>query len=89
MALLDELQKSLGSAYTIDRELDGGGMSRVFLATETRLNRNVIGKLRAAVNGMTSCSHTISRPLLTMSSGRMLAFVICLPAISHARNANP
>lgn len=45
MALLDELQKSLGSAYTIDRELGGGGMSRVFLATENRLNRKVVVKL--------------------------------------------
>ncbi|HUQ48179.1 MAG TPA: protein kinase [Gemmatimonadaceae bacterium] len=43
--LLEQLQKSLGSAYTIERELGGGGMSRVFLATETRLNRKVVVKV--------------------------------------------
>nr|MDP9179485.1 tetratricopeptide repeat-containing serine/threonine-protein kinase [Gemmatimonadota bacterium] len=43
--LLEELQQSLGSAYTIDRELGGGGMSRVFLATENRLNRKVVVKV--------------------------------------------
>src|SRR5215212_680498 len=43
--LLEELQQSLGSAYTIDRELGGGGMSQVFLATENRLNRKVVVKV--------------------------------------------
>ena len=43
--LLEQLQESLGSAYTIDRELGGGGMSRVFLATENRLNRKVVVKV--------------------------------------------
>jgi serine/threonine protein kinase len=43
--LLEEIQQSLGSAYTIDRELGGGGMSRVFLATENRLNRKVVVKV--------------------------------------------
>lgn len=43
--LLKQLQESLGSAYTIDRELGGGGMSRVFLATENRLNRKVVVKV--------------------------------------------
>ncbi|HEX2721893.1 MAG TPA: serine/threonine-protein kinase, partial [Gemmatimonadaceae bacterium] len=43
--LLKQLQESLGSAYTIERELGGGGMSRVFLATETRLNRKVVVKV--------------------------------------------
>ena len=43
--LLEQLQESLGTAYTIDRELGGGGMSRVFLATENRLNRKVVVKV--------------------------------------------
>ena len=43
--LLEQLQESLGSAYTIDRELGGGGMSRVFLATENRFNRKVVVKV--------------------------------------------
>jgi tetratricopeptide (TPR) repeat protein len=46
MAFLpDELQTALGSAYTLERELGGGGMSRVFLAEETALARKVVIKL--------------------------------------------
>ena len=44
-ALRDDLERSLGAAYTIERELGGGGMSRVFLATETALGREVVVKL--------------------------------------------
>jgi tRNA A-37 threonylcarbamoyl transferase component Bud32/Tfp pilus assembly protein PilF len=43
--LRDELQSSLGSAYTLERELGGGGMSRVFLAEETALGRKVVVKV--------------------------------------------
>ena len=43
--LREQLQESLGSAYTIERELGGGGMSRVFLATENRLHRKVVVKV--------------------------------------------
>jgi hypothetical protein len=34
--LRDQLQAALGSTYTIHRELGGGGMARVFVATEGR-----------------------------------------------------
>jgi serine/threonine protein kinase/TolB-like protein len=44
-ALRDQLQGSLGTAYTIERELGGGGMSRVFVATETTLGRRVVVKV--------------------------------------------
>ncbi|HKW11929.1 MAG TPA: protein kinase [Gemmatimonadaceae bacterium] len=43
-----QLQNSLGSAYTIERELGGGGMSRVFLAQETALGRKVVIKVLPA-----------------------------------------
>jgi eukaryotic-like serine/threonine-protein kinase len=43
--LREQLQRTLGSAYTIERELGGGGMSRVFVATETRLGRRVVVKV--------------------------------------------
>jgi len=39
------LQDALGAGYTIERELGGGGMSRVFVATETRLGRRVVVKV--------------------------------------------
>ncbi len=45
--LLDQLQTSLGSAHTIERELGGGGMSRVFLATETSLGRETLSEIDA------------------------------------------
>src|SRR6476646_5436691 len=43
-----QLQNALGSAYTIQRELGGGGMSRVFLAEETALGRRVVIKVLPA-----------------------------------------
>jgi serine/threonine-protein kinase len=43
--LSDRLQETLGSAFRIERELGGGGMSRVFLAQETRLGRRVVIKV--------------------------------------------
>src|SRR5918994_6452422 len=39
------LQHSLGSAFTVERELTGGGMSRVFIALDTTLNRRVVVKI--------------------------------------------
>ena len=39
------LQSVLGDTYTIDRELGGGGMSRVFLARERALGRAVVIKV--------------------------------------------
>ncbi len=41
------LEHTLGSAYTIERELGGGGMSRVFVAVETALDRKVVIKVLA------------------------------------------
>lgn len=41
----DRLQRALGTAYVIQRELVGGGMSRVFVATETALQRDVVIKV--------------------------------------------
>jgi tetratricopeptide (TPR) repeat protein/TolB-like protein len=43
--LRERLQVSLGGAYTIERELGGGGMSRVFVADETSLGRKVVVKV--------------------------------------------
>jgi len=40
--LREQLQAHLGSAYTIERELGGGEISRVFLAQEVRLERPVV-----------------------------------------------
>lgn len=45
ISLRDQLQAALGEAYIVDRELGGGGMSRVFVATETALGRQVVVKV--------------------------------------------
>src|SRR5262249_33534732 len=43
--LRSQLQATLGGAYTLERELGGGGMSRVFAAEETALGRKVAVKV--------------------------------------------
>jgi serine/threonine-protein kinase len=44
--LRDRLQSTLGTAYTLERELSGGGgMARVFLAEELQLGRKVVVKV--------------------------------------------
>ena len=45
MDLRDRLQAALAPQYSLERELGGGGMSRVFLATETALGRRVVVKV--------------------------------------------
>ena len=42
--LTRRLQASLGEAFTLERELGGGAMSRVFLARERALDRQVVVK---------------------------------------------
>ncbi len=41
----DRLQAALGDAYRVERELTRGGMSQLFLATESSLNRQVVVKV--------------------------------------------
>jgi eukaryotic-like serine/threonine-protein kinase len=43
--LRDQVQTSLGSAYSIERELGGGGMSRTYVAMEQALSRRVVVKV--------------------------------------------
>jgi tetratricopeptide (TPR) repeat protein len=51
MELREKLQTQLGGAYQIERELGGGGMSRVFSATETAFGRKVVIKVLPAELG--------------------------------------
>ena len=46
--LRDDLQRALGAAYRLERELGGGGMSRVFVAEEVALGRRVVVKILPA-----------------------------------------
>ncbi|HEY9228791.1 MAG TPA: protein kinase [Gemmatimonadaceae bacterium] len=43
--LRGDLQTSLGGAYTLERDLGGGGMSRVFVARDEMLGRDVVVKV--------------------------------------------
>ena len=43
--LRDQLQATLTGSHTIERELGGGGMSKVFVAEELRLKRKVVVKV--------------------------------------------
>ena len=43
--LRQELQSTLTGSFTIERELDGAGMSRLFVARELSLGREVVIKV--------------------------------------------
>src|SRR6188768_3847255 len=43
--LRSRIQQSLSGSYTLERELGGGGMSRVFVADEHQLGRKVVVKV--------------------------------------------
>jgi tRNA A-37 threonylcarbamoyl transferase component Bud32/tetratricopeptide (TPR) repeat protein len=43
--LRTQLQSAVGHTYTLERELGGGGMSRVFTATERALDRTIVLKV--------------------------------------------
>lgn len=45
LSLRERLQRQLGGAYVITRELSGGGSAHVLLATEVALERNVVLKV--------------------------------------------
>jgi serine/threonine protein kinase len=45
--LRNDLEAAFAASYAIERELGGGGMSRVFLATERALRRRVVIKVLA------------------------------------------
>lgn len=45
MDLREHLQSTLGDVYSIERELGGGGMSHVFVATDTSLGRRIVVKV--------------------------------------------
>ena len=45
MDLREQLQRTLGESYQLERELGGGGMSRVFVAEDGALGRKVVVKV--------------------------------------------
>jgi len=43
--LLEHLRKSFADSYSVEEELKGGGMSRLFMATDLALNRKIVIKI--------------------------------------------
>ncbi|HET7040384.1 MAG TPA: serine/threonine-protein kinase, partial [Gemmatimonadales bacterium] len=88
--LEDRLQRALGATYRVERELPGGGMSRVFLATEVQLSRMVVVKvlppeMAAAVQAerfarevqvAASLQHPHIVPLLTAGTAEGMAWYV-------------
>ncbi len=82
------LQTALGTAYRVERELGGGGMSQVFVAVEVALDRRVVVKvlppeLAAGVNAerfrremqlAASLQHPLIVPLLTAGRAADLVY---------------
>ncbi|HEX7919123.1 MAG TPA: protein kinase, partial [Gemmatimonadales bacterium] len=81
--LLDRLQAALGTTYRIERELQGGGMSRVFLATEVRLNRSVVVKVLPPDMAMAVQSERFEREIQVAASLQHPHIVSLLTAGSH------
>lgn len=93
--LLVRLQSALGDAYRIEKELGGGGMSRLFLATEASLHRQVVIKLlppefasevsaarfRQEIEVAAHLQHTNILPVLTAGAKDDLLFYV-MPFVS-------
>ena len=47
MSLAEQIRDTLGPSFTVERELGGGGMSRVFVAYDQKLERRVVVKVLA------------------------------------------
>ena len=74
MDLRKQLESTLGAAYAFERELGGGGMSRVFAAEETRLRRRVVVKvlspeLAAGVSAANTLTPSIAYGCASCSDG--------------------
>src|SRR5689334_16886658 len=83
-----QLQSMLGSTYTLERELGGGGMSRVFVATENALGRRVVIKVlppelgaalsadrfRREIQLAASLQHPLIVPLISAGSDQALLY---------------
>jgi serine/threonine-protein kinase len=65
--LRDQLQATLAGSHTVDRELGGGGMSRVFVATESALGREVVIKVLPGEAGNTVSVERFKREIAVIA----------------------
>ncbi|HEV7837348.1 MAG TPA: serine/threonine-protein kinase, partial [Gemmatimonadaceae bacterium] len=68
MDLREQLQQTLGGAYTIDYELKGGGMAHVFVAEENALGRKVVVKVLNTEIGETLSAERFAREVRLVAS---------------------
>ncbi len=66
--LTESLQRHLGDDFVVERELGGGGMSRVFVAFDTRLDRRVVVKLLRPELGAGVNAQRFRREILTAAA---------------------
>ena len=78
--LQTQLQTSLGTAYTLERELGGGGMSRVFVAEDTRLQRKVVVKVLSPELGAALSMERFEREIRVAASLQQANIVPVLAA---------
>jgi serine/threonine-protein kinase len=78
--LRTQLQDALGDAYTVERELGGGGMSRVFAAVETALGRRVVLKVLAPELGPGLSARRFAREIRLAASLQQANIVPVLSA---------
>src|ERR1017187_6825653 len=64
MDLREQLQATLRGSYTLERELGGGGMSRVFVAEETALGRKVVIKVLPPETAAQASLERVKREIL-------------------------
>ena len=73
------LQRSLGTAYTIERELGGGGMSRVFVAHD-----NALG---SAASSSRCCRSSLAASVSVDRFKREIMLSAALAASAHRAGA--
>jgi tetratricopeptide (TPR) repeat protein len=78
--LRDQLQATLSGSYTLERELGGGGMSRVFLAEETQLSRKVVVKVLSTELAAEISAERFQREIRTAASLQQANIVPVLTA---------
>ena len=83
--LLPQLQATLGEVYTIERELGGGGMSRVFVAEELALGRRVVVKVLAPelAEGLSAERFAREARLAARTRGQRPACLRCGSALGY------
>ncbi len=80
MELQHRLQSLLNAEFRLERELGGGGMSRVFLATERKLGRRVVIKVLSSELSATLSTDRFAREIQLAASLQQANIVSVLTA---------